>query len=55
MSKHENKNCSELPFTNGVDIHVKALVVEDCEFVPVHHQQIELDKVGHPSIEGGTT
>ena len=35
MSKHENKNCSELLFTNGLGIHVKALEVEDCEFVPV--------------------
>ena len=32
-----NKYC----FPNLHWIHVKALEVEDCEFVPVHHQQCE--------------
>ena len=59
MSKHEKKNYSELLLTNGMRLHVKALEVEDCEFVPVHHQQIgglrwgtfqtSPLKVGHPS------
>ena len=64
MSKHENKNCSELLLTNGMRILVKALDVEDCEFVPVHQQQIgglwwgtfqtSPSKVRHPSEPAST-